>query len=255
MSTTRHLINRQRRLVRTAPAPAPAAEARTRARDRTATDVPPLGSAPDPSAESAESAESFESTESFEPVDSGDLAAPAAHPRRARVQTLPAALCVLTVLLGGFAAWAGNEASALRDDASARNTALTDVARTTEVKGQVADAVNAVFSYNYAATAANDRAVKDRLTGRAVAQHREMLATVRAKAAAQKLVLTTTVTESGVELIDGGRARVLVFADQSNTSTASLGGTTFGAAMFAVDLVRMGDLWLIANIETFGASS
>ncbi|MFC5804641.1 hypothetical protein [Streptomyces formicae] len=247
MSTTRHLINRQRRLVRSATAPAPAAV-------RNATDAPPPRPAPEPPPESARSAQSEESAPA-ESAESAESAASAARPRRARAQALPAALCVLTVLLGGFAAWAGIEASALHDDPAVRNTALTDVARTTEVKGQVADAVNAVFSYNYAATAANDRAVKDRLTGRAVAQHREMLATVRAKAAAQKLVLTTTVTESGVELIDGDRARVLVFADQSNTSTASLGGTTFGAAMFAVDLVRMGDLWRIANIETFGASS
>ncbi|TXS43514.1 hypothetical protein EAO72_10135 [Streptomyces sp. or43] len=44
-------------------------------------------------------------------------------------------------------------------------------------------------------------------------------AEANAQAAKQKLVLTTTVTESGVELLDGDRARLIIFADQSNTRT------------------------------------
>ncbi|MER7108239.1 hypothetical protein [Streptomyces sp. NPDC000229] len=211
MSTTRHLINRRRRLAsvntpRTAaPAPAPRAEP---------------------------------------------------EPPRVRRRGLPAALGVLTVLLGGFATWATGEAAALRDTPAAGNAALTDIARTSEVKGQVTKAVNELFSYDYAAGAAADTAARTRLTGKAVEQHRAMLAPVRAQAAKQKLVLTTTVTHSGVELIDGDRARVLIYADQSNTRTAARKAeTTYGAAMFAVEAVRKDTTWRIAAIDTLGAGS
>jgi Mce-associated membrane protein len=168
---------------------------------------------------------------------------------------LPAVLCVLTVLLGGFAAFAAGQASGLRDEPSARNAALTDIARTSEVKGQITKAVEAVFSYNFTNPGALDQAAKAQLTGKAVTQHREMLAAVRTQGPKQKLVLTTTVTESGVELIDGDRARLLIFADQSNTRTATKDETTYAAAMFAVDAVRGDGAWRIAAIDTFGAGS
>jgi Mce-associated membrane protein len=178
-------------------------------------------------------------------------------PRRARPRpatVLIAALAVLTVLLGGLAAWSASRASDLRDSAATGNTALTDTARTSEVKGSIAQAVNAVFSYNYADAARTDDAAKRVLTGKAVQQYAAMLAEVRAQAPARKLVLTTTVTDTGVELLDGNRARVLVFADQSNTSTAKAASaaSTYAAAMFAVDAVRQGGAWKIAAIDTFG---
>lgn len=165
-----------------------------------------------------------------------------------------AALAVVTVLLGGFAALAAGKASALRDTAATGNTALTDTARTSEVKGGVAQDVNAVFSYDWADTARTDQAAARDLTGKAVQQYADMIAQVRAQAPARKLVLTTTVTDTGVQMIDGDRARVLVFADQRNTSTAkgAAAGTTYAAAMFAVDAVRQDGTWKIASIDTFG---
>jgi Mce-associated membrane protein len=176
------------------------------------------------------------------------------RPRRLSGTVLvAAALALLTVLLGGFAAWAASRASGLHDSAATGNTALTDTARTAEVKGAIAQDVNAVFSYDYADTARTDDAAKKMLTGKAVQQYAAMLAQVRAQAPAQKLVLTTTVTDTGVETIDGDRARVLVFADQRNTSTAAGGGgSTYAAAMFAVDAVRQDGTWKIASLDTFG---
>ena len=92
------------------------------------------------------------------------------------------------------------------------------------------------------------------LTGRAVQQYARMIAQVKAQAPAQKLVLTTTVTDTGVEMITGDRARVLVYADQGNTSTAkgADAGSTYAAAMFAVDAVHQDGTWKIASIDTFG---
>ncbi|WP_405997476.1 hypothetical protein [Streptomyces sp. NBC_00829] len=222
MPTTRHLINRQRRLA-------------TAARTASTTPVPATRPAPP--------------------------RPPAGTSRRVTAGTarpgvrLPAVLCALTVLLGCFAALAGARASGLRDEPAAHNAALTDIARTSEVTGQITKAVEAVFSYTFARPQALDQAVKAHLTGKAVEQQAAMLAAVRQQGPKQKLVLTTTVTRSGVELIDGDRARVLVFADQSNTRTATKDETTYGAAMLAVDAVRTGGTWRIAALDTLGAGS
>ncbi|MDH6577248.1 hypothetical protein [Kitasatospora sp. MAP5-34] len=215
-TTTRYLINRQRRLAATArPAAAGPVE------------VP------------AVVAELEKSTE---------------PPARRWRWRRPAVLALAAVLLAGFGAGAAARMAALRADPAARNLALTDPVRTSEVKGTLSQAVNTLFSYNYADTARTDTAAKTLLVGNAVQQYATMLAEVRKQAPQQKLVLTTTVTDSGVELIDGDRARLLVFADQRNTSTADSAKparTSYAAAMFAVDAVRQGGGWRIANIDTF----
>lgn len=245
MSTTRHLVNRQRRLATVAAA------------ERTATPAAATTTAPEPAGPDTES--EAEPRSEDEPAgepgeekgkDQEEKAPRSVGPVRLRV-SLPAVLCVLTMLLGSFAAWSFTSAGSLRDEPGRRNTALTDIGRTSEVKGQITEAVGAVFSYNYASPAKADTAVKSYLVGKAVQQHKDMLAEVRAQAPKQKLVLTTTVTESGVELLDGDRARLLIFADQSNTRTGKSEETTYAAAMFAVDAVRRGGSWRISAIDTF----
>ncbi|MFI1828804.1 hypothetical protein ACH41E_20485 [Streptomyces sp. NPDC020412] len=228
MSTTRHLLNRQRRLAAATTPRGPAAPATRRP----------------PSAEAPERGD----RESAPPSDGR----PTGSAPRAR---LPVLLCALAVLLAGFAGYAAHRSSALRDDPATRNAALADVARTSELKGQVTQAVEALFSYNFAEPAALDRAARTHLSGAAVRQHADLLAAVRKEGPQQKLVLTTTVTKSGVERIDGVRARVLVFADQSNTRTATKGQTSYGAAMLAVEARRTGDGWTVTAIDTLGAGS
>jgi Mce-associated membrane protein len=166
------------------------------------------------------------------------------HPR------LPAALAALTILLGCLAAWSGRQAHALNGSGTARNTALTDTARTSELKGEVTDIVNTVFSYNYTDVGKTERAAKTLLTGEAVRQYNEMIALVRKQAPAQRLVLTTTVTDSGVRMLNGDRARLLVFADQRSTRTDK-NQTAYSATMLAVGAVHRTDRWQIENIDTF----
>ncbi|MFF3393926.1 hypothetical protein ACFYW1_23715 [Streptomyces sp. NPDC002669] len=251
MSTTRHLVNRRRRLATVA------AERAT-----TATIAPPRGPQdPAPSRdESARTPDGPDTTTDDEVTDSAADDEAAAEergeePKRERTPRLrvrlPLVLGVLTVLLGAYAAWAFASAGDLRDDPARQNTALTDIGRTSEVKGQISEAVGAVFSYDYASPAKSDQAVKSHLTGKAVQQHRDMLAQVRAQGQKQKLVLTTTVTDSGVERLNGDRARLLIYADQSNTRTGKAEETTYAAAMFAVDAVRHGGTWRISAIDTF----
>lgn len=245
MSTTRHLVNRRRRLATTPPR-TPEAETGPAPEQSTA------GAAAEPESPQAEETTPTDPDPDPDATAGFDAPADASRTRTSRLRvTLPALLCALTVLLGAFAAWAFTSADSLRDEPARQNTALTDIGRTSEVKGRISEAVGAVFSYDYASPARSDRAASTYLTGRAVRQHEDMLADVREQAPKQKLVLTTTVTGSGVEFLDGDRARLLIFADQSNTRTGKDEETTYAAAMFAVDAVRRGDTWLIAAIDTF----
>ncbi|MFI1223463.1 MULTISPECIES: hypothetical protein [unclassified Streptomyces] len=257
MSTTRHLVNRRRRLAtappRTAGAETEPASEPTAGPDTATEPDPPV--APDTEAEASAEADPETDTDAESPPDAASASEGTAEVRRTGTSRLrvglPVVLCALTVLLGAFATWAFVSADRLGDEPARQNTALTDIGRTSEVKGRISEAVGAVFSYDYASPARSDRAASTYLTGRAVQQHKDMLADVREQAPRQKLVLTTTVTGSGVEFLDGDRARLLIFADQSNTRTGKDEETTYAAAMFAVDAVRRGDAWLIAAIDTF----
>ncbi|WP_432126733.1 hypothetical protein [Streptomyces sp. bgisy082] len=268
MPTPRHHLNRQRRRQALAAAPegtAPRprasvgllAEPATEPRRRTAEkSVREKDEAPEkPLGERAGAPE--KAGEQGRETAAGDRTRP-----RRRLAPL-VVLCVLTLLLGGFAGWAHSRAGELRDDPARGNTALTDLARTSEIKGQTAAAVAALFSYDHADTAPFEKAGKTLLTGKAVEQHRTLLGGVLARAAEQKTVITTAVTDSAVERIDGERARVLVYADQSSVSTAGTAKTggkqpkaqdqgVYAGAMFAVDVVHRDGRWLVENIDTFG---
>jgi Mce-associated membrane protein len=164
---------------------------------------------------------------------------------------MAAALGVVTVVLGGFGVWATLHASSLRSNAAAQeNTALTDGPATATVRREISAAVNTIFSYNYADTAATRRAAQGVLIGPAVRQYNTLFALVTKNAPTQKLVVTTRVTNSGVELLNGNTARLLVFADQQD-ARAGTGQTSYAGAMFAVTAQRQGGRWKIENIDTF----
>ena len=134
--------------------------------------------------------------------------------------------------------------------AAPQNIAVTNGAATSAVNRQIVSAVNTVFSYNYADTGATRQAAQGLLTGPAIRQYNTYFALVTKDAPTQKLVVTTRVTNSGVELLSGNRARVLVFANQQDTR-AGTKQTSYAGALFAVTAVRQGGKWKIENIDTF----
>ncbi|MFC6880597.1 MULTISPECIES: hypothetical protein [Actinomadura] len=162
----------------------------------------------------------------------------------------PVALGTAAAVLAAGGVYAYREARQLRDDPSARNTALTDSARTSEVKGEVADMVGKVFSYNFTDGARTDRAARTHLTGAAVRQYESLFGKVRTDAPKARTVLTTKVTDSAVTLLRGDRARLLVFADQRTTRLSDGKGSS-AAAMLAVDAVRRDGHWRITSLDTF----
>jgi Mce-associated membrane protein len=167
---------------------------------------------------------------------------------------LPACLAGVAVILGGLAVWFAVEAGNTGSGVNEQNTALLDTAATTKVNKQIDAAVNTVFSYNYADTARTKAAAQSLLTGKAIAQYNSLFKLVAQDAPSEKLVLTTTVTNSGVSMLTGNRAQVLIFANQQDTG-GSTRSTTDAGAMFSVDAVYQGGGWKIDNIDTFSAGS
>jgi len=167
--------------------------------------------------------------------------------RRVAVAAL---LGAVTIALGSFGIWAMVSAHGLRATAADANVALVDRATTRTVNREITGAVETIFSYNYADTARTKASAQRMLTGAAIRQYDQLFALVEQEAPKQKLVVTTRVTSIGVELLTGGRARVLVFANQQDTR-AGTSKTSYGGAMFAVTAVNLHGRWKIANIDTF----
>ena len=159
-----------------------------------------------------------------------------------------AAALVVILVTGTAAIWSHSRTQAIRAAPAARNAALTDVATTSALKAQVTQSVQTLFSFDFSDPSKTDNAVPAILTGPALNQYATFMAPIRTHAAALKLVLTTTVTATGVQMLQGDRARVLVFADQTDTSTATA-GTSESVAAFTIDAVRAGGVWRIAGID------
>jgi Mce-associated membrane protein len=157
---------------------------------------------------------------------------------------------LVTVLLGGFGAWATAAAHNPRTTNAQQNLALTNGPATSAVRHQVSSAIQAIFSYSYTDTARTRRDAQNLLTGPAIRQYDQLFSLVQEEAPTQKLVVTTAVTNSGVEFLTGSRARVLIFANQQDTR-AGTGQTSYAGAMFAVTAVQTGGTWKISDIDTF----
>lgn len=213
----------------------------------------PNSDSPNSDSSDADSSATGEPAEQESPGIAEALAA-SAPPRADRVRRWTAALLAMAgCVLLGVATFAELQAHSLRSDQASNNTALTDAAATSQVQRQVDSAINTVFSYNYADTGTTRAAAQRLLTGAAVREYDSLFKLVEADAPAQHLVLTTKVTNSGVELLEGDRARVLIFADQRDTRMTTH-QTSYAGAMFAVNAVRQGGRWKIENIDTFTGS-
>lgn len=171
-------------------------------------------------------------------------------PRRSRFfspRRLTIALGVVAALLVGTGAWALLAAANLRDSPAARNSALVDTGTTAEVSAEISGALNRIFSYSYDQTDVTEKAAKEVLRGDARATYDKLFAEVRAKAPAQKLVLTTRVVYAAVQSIEGDRARLFVFLDQSATRVDT-NTTSSAAAQLSITAKRTGGHWVITDM-------
>lgn len=196
-------------------------------------------------AEDSEDSEDVEDDESIEDDDTVPRQRFAALRNR---RTLTALFAAVAVVLAGLGGWFLFEANSLRDSSSTANTALVDTGRTAEVSAAVSNALNQVFSYSYDKTEVTEQAAADLLRGAALDTYDKLFAQVREQAPAQKLVLTTRVVSSAVHYLEGDRARLLVFLDQSATR-ADADTTNAAAAQLSVTVKLEGDRWVITDLE------
>lgn len=166
---------------------------------------------------------------------------------------LPVCLGVAAVTLGSLAVWFGLAAAGTGSGVDTQNTALLDQAATTQANQQIDQAFSTVFSYDYADTAKTLTAARTLLTGPAIGEYQKLFKLVTEDAPKEKLVLTTTVTNSGVEMLSGNQARVLIFANQKDVSASHQ--TTDAGAMLAINAIRQNGQWKINSIDTFSAGT
>lgn len=174
---------------------------------------------------------------------------PAAPARSNPAWVVPVAFVVVALLLGGLGAF-----FLVKSRSVAYDAALVDSSTTSEVNGQVREAVEKSFSYNFADVESTEKAARELLTGKALCQYNAVFGPVKEVAPQQKLVVTVRVVSSAVSSLKDGRATVLVFADQVTTRTTDnqSGG---GTAMLRVSAIGDGGRWKIDNMEMFGATS
>ncbi len=165
------------------------------------------------------------------------------------VSLLVVSLLVVALLFAGLGTFFLVKSRSVTYDA-----ALVDSATTSAVNGQVREAVEKSFSYNFADVTATEKAAKELLTGRALCQYNAVFGPVREIAPQQKLVVTVRVVSSAVSSLRDGRATVLVFADQITTRTTDnqSGG---GTAMLRARAVDDGGRGKSDNMEMVGATA
>lgn len=203
----------------TDPAPDPADPPAT---DGPATD-PPATDAPDRDAPATDTADRDAPDRNADDRDAPDRDAPDGDDGdapgekdvphgRLRMAVLAATAAVL--VLGGCGFFYA--AHQLRSQAPARNHALTDTEATTRVAGDVGDALARIFSYTPDGTAAAERSASTVLDGRAARQYETLFARVRDDLTEQRVTLSTRAVRTGVIELEGDRARLLVFLDQTS---------------------------------------
>jgi Mce-associated membrane protein len=205
--------------------------------------------APEPDGAGIETASQDPAAGTSAPGEPGSLAA-RARTAVGAVRRQAVTLLVAAAILIAFAVWAAVHARSLRADGADQNLALTDKAETAQVTGQIRKAVATVFSYSYADPDVTRAAAQRLLTGPAVRQYDSLFALVEKDAPAQKLVLATSVTSIGVELLTPATARLLIFVNQQDAKGGT-GAADYSGAMLAVTAVLRNGHWLIEDMDTF----
>jgi Mce-associated membrane protein len=165
------------------------------------------------------------------------------------VATLVALVAAVVIVLL-LAAWFRGEANQLVGSAAASNEALVDVGATAKVSGQVREAVQRVFSYDFARLDDNERAAAEVITGPFVDSFHQQFARVRELAPPQHAVVVATVPALAVKVLDGDRAIVVVFLDQ-RADRSGQAKPLMAAGRLTVTAQRINGSWKIADVEPF----
>jgi Mce-associated membrane protein len=163
-------------------------------------------------------------------------------------------LAIAAVLLACVGAFCGLMWHNTADNATTSNTAYVDTGTTAKVVSDVVNAMQRVLTYTYANPNQTAQDAQNLLTGSAQCQFNELYKTVRAQAPAQKITVTASIDtkNSGVEMIQGDQARLLLMVYQESTR-GSNGQQATSEGVLEVGAIMQGDTWKVDNISTFGA--
>ncbi|WP_282083094.1 hypothetical protein [Streptomyces tendae] len=239
-----------------APTPADPGDGNAPERDAPGGDAPerdaPGGDAPERDAPGGDAPERVAAERDASGGDVGD-AADAKGVSYGRLRRVVLAGTAAVLVLGGCGFFYA--AHQVRSAAPAQNRALTDTEATTRVAGDVGDALARIFSYTPDGTAAAERSARTVLDGRAARQYQTLFARVRDDLTEQRVTLSTRVVRTGVIELEGDRARLLVFLDQTSHRDDGKGKgkgaaeATTAAAQLTVTARRDDDRWRIVDIK------
>jgi Mce-associated membrane protein len=162
------------------------------------------------------------------------------------VATLVGLVAALVIALG-VAAWFRGETNQLLGSAAASNAALVDVGATAQVSEQVGNAIQQVFSYDFARLDDNERAAARVITGPLAEEYHEQFAQVRLLAPDQRAVVVATVPTLAVRMLDGDRAIVVAFIERQ----AKQGPQPQPLLGLTVTAQRVEGSWKIADVAPF----
>lgn len=163
-----------------------------------------------------------------------------------------AVFLVLTVIFAGLAVLFKIQQSSVA--ASTDNAALVDVAETARVKDAMMSASERLFSVDFNDLAKTETAAKELLVNDEVrAQHQQFMGNYQENAPKQKLVVTVQAIRSAVVLLEGDRARVMVYVMQTSVR-ASDNAESGGPATLWFDAKKVGDQWKIVDMNTYGTN-
>ncbi|WP_298179038.1 hypothetical protein [Saccharomonospora sp.] len=236
------------------PDTAEAAEAEAGTKVGGADDVDPVPEAVEPSGESPKRPETDTAGTADERSDSGGASEPdeprSEAPGRRAGYSLLAALVAATLVLAGLAVFfklRHSEASELT-----ANAALVDVATTAEVEQAMSEAAERLFSIDYNDMAKTEQAAEQLLGNEEVrSTYDTLMGEYRDQASEQKIVVTTTAVRSAVVLLDGDRARVMVYVDQTATRAGDEQTVGGPAAMWFETELKDG-AWKVVNMNVYG---
>ncbi|SDI79600.1 Mce-associated membrane protein [Actinokineospora alba] len=161
---------------------------------------------------------------------------------------LSVVLIVVALVVAAAGTWLTIAAASQRARVEA-NTAVVDNSTTAQVIGQVTEALEQIFSYKFDDTAKTEKAAADVLVGAAKDQYAKLFEQVRQQAPEQKLELRSKVALSGVTMLSGDNATLLVFVDQSATRGDTNAGSS-GAAQLRVSAQLSDGRWRITELHT-----
>lgn len=135
------------------------------------------------------------------------------------------------------------------------NQAMVDVVATQEVKEQVADNLETMFSYDYRNVGQHEQAVKDALaTDEMRRQYEQLMGDVKEKAPQQGVILQTTVRNIAVISMDEDSAKVVAFIDQTSIRRDT-GQSAATGDQPTVTAVRVDGEWKISHIDAYADPS